>query len=193
MPRRTDIFSKFPSHQWGEGGARSASGEGARRWKFKRRCPSPNPLPAGERALTRVSIEGDEQFVTDGFQDSFGVRQHVMVPEADDAIAESFNHLRSRGIRALVVLPAIKLDRQSRLAAGEVGDVRTDLFLADELGAFELARAEMPPEALFGVGLIAPEFPGDGGSVSFPSTPFPLTPTLSPRGRGSQMDHLLDA
>ena len=49
------------------------------------------------------------------------------------------------------------------VARGEVGDVGADDELAGELYAVELARPEVGPEALLGVGGAAAEFSGHGG------------------------------
>ena len=55
----------------------------------------------------------------------------------------------------LKMLAAIKLNRKAEFTAGEIGDVGTDLELADELGAFELARAQIVPKPVFSIGASA--------------------------------------
>ena len=62
--------------------------------------------------------------MADGFEDAFGVLQHIMVPETDDAITERLNHRGAASIDRVAVLPAVELDRQMRIATGEIGDLR---------------------------------------------------------------------
>lgn len=148
MRRSFDIGADFPSPRRGEGGARSASGEGVRRLRICR-TPSPNPLPAGERALEAVTRE--EQFLADGFEDSFGVLQDVIVPETDDAVAKGFDDRCARHVDGFAMLSTVQFNRKMRVAAGEVRYVWANRKLPDEFGAFQLAGAEVAPEALLGV------------------------------------------
>jgi hypothetical protein len=133
----------FSSPRRGEVGARSAAGEGVQQMRLGR-TPSPNPLPAGERALRSVS--SDEQLVADGFENAFNVRQHFVVPEAEESIAECLDNFRARCVDFRRMLSAIEFDREVRVAAGEVGDVRAYRKLPDEFGAFESTRTEVAPE-----------------------------------------------
>lgn len=112
-------------------------------------------------------ISGDQELLADGFEDAVGIAQHVVVPEAQYPIAVGLDDLGPRRIPHRIVLTPVKLDRQPRRAAGEVGDVAVDLELADELLAFEATRAEVVPEALLGFGLVGAKLAGDR-SQAFP-------------------------
>ena len=191
MPRHTDISSiliigagPIPSPRRGEGGARSASGEGRRAYRWGS-APSPSaalrllPLPAGERV-----VAGNRELAPDGFKHASRVLQDVVVPEANDAIAEGFDDLRAVSVGQFAVLSPVQLNGDAGATTGEVGDVGADLFLADELGTRELAVAQMPPKALFGIGLIATKLAGDGGQFLSRQVRAP-SPQPSPlRGEG---------
>ena len=60
------------------------------------------------------------------------------------------------------MLPAVRFDYEPGLNASEVGDERTDGYLAPELEAAELAVAQMTPKSFFGIGRIAPQPTGIG-------------------------------
>ena len=186
MPRRTDISSiliigagPIPSPRRGEGGARSASGEGARRFR-RRGAPSPRRSPRWGEGDLRAPVERDQQFLTNGFEHAFGVRQHVVVPETDDAVTERFDDGGARCIDGVSMLSAVQFNREMRIAAGEVGDVGADRKLSDKFGAIELAGAKVPPQAFFRFGLIAPQFARDGSQAFFRHRRSP-SPQPSPR------------
>ena len=84
-----------------------------------------------------------------------------MVPEAQDAVAVGFDETGARGVRLDVVLAAVEFDREVEVARGEVGDVGADDELAGEFDVVELSRAEVGPEAGFGVRGVAAEFSGE--------------------------------
>jgi hypothetical protein len=143
---------------WGEGERARAS---VRPWGFSSGVEPPHPAlsPPGRGLVAAVS--GVEQFESDRLEHALGARKHVVVPEADYPIAECFDHLRARRVDLGRVLSAVELDRKVCVTAGEVGDVRTDRKLADELRAFEPAGAEMMPQASFGVRASTPKVPSD--------------------------------
>ena len=187
MGRRANSPSPRRGEGWGEGAPRILKG----------RTPSSSAaarlllLPAGEKE--RGATPGVEQFLADGLDHAFSVFQHIIVPEADDSVAEAFDGFRPVSIDLLAMLPAVEFDDQVRVPAGEVGDVRTDRELTDELCAFELARAEVTPQALFGVRGISPKFSCVRRQAFFRQCRSP-SPQPSPRwGEGVLADRPLNA
>jgi hypothetical protein len=81
------------------------------------------------------------------------------------------------------MLSTIKLDDESGVGTTEVDDVSINWHLSLELQAPQSPPAKLKPEHALGVGLIATE-PPCGSSVPIHRRS-PLTPTLSPPGRGS--------
>jgi hypothetical protein len=71
------------------------------------------------------------------FHDAVDVRQHIVVPEAQDAIALRSKIRRSLCISGnvlrLIVLPAIDLDDKAQFVAREVSEVGTDRRLPPEV------------------------------------------------------------
>ena len=116
----------------------------------------------------------------DRLKHAFGIRQHVVVPEADHAIAERLDGRGSPFVARIIMLTAIKLDRKMCVAAGKIDDVRADRELCDEFGAVELASAQVSPQAFFGVGLVAPELARDRREAFFRYRRSP-SPQPSPR------------
>src|SRR5207248_2989151 len=80
-----------------------------------------------------------------------------------------------------IVLAAVQLDRQPRGAAGEVGDVKIDLELADELLALEATSAKALPENFLDIGLVGAKAARDR-SQAFPSHRFTPSPNPLPPG-----------
>jgi len=148
MARRVDIGAKSPSTRRGEG-----RGEGVR--PFRRgRYTFTQPSPSRERA-----IACEQNFSADHFEHAVGVGKHVVVPEAQHAVAERFNHFGSRCVSFAPMLTSIQLDSEARIATGEICDVRADRDLTDEFGTFELARSEVTPKALLGIRAVSAELP----------------------------------
>ncbi|MDX9716928.1 MAG: hypothetical protein RBT67_06120 [Thauera sp.] len=65
-------------------------------------------------------------------------------------------------MRGLEMLTAVQFDHEACGGAVEIDDVRADRLLAIELEAMELLAAQAMPELLFGIGLVAAEFAGEG-------------------------------
>ena len=150
---------KLTSPRRGEVDAHSAAGEGARRPQTSNVPPHPALSPSGRGLFW--SVAGELYLLPDDFQDSFGVFQHLVVPEADDTIAECFDDLGPRSIGLSRVLPAIEFDRQSQTSAAEIRDVRSDGTLPNELRAFESMPPKVVPEAVFGIGTSAAQLACD--------------------------------
>jgi len=81
------------------------------------------------------------------------------------------------------MLTAVDFDDEPCLGAEEIDNVPVDRGLPLEFPTGKAAVAQAKPEHAFGVGLIATQSLGEVG-VHF-RHPNPLTPTLSPAGRGS--------
>ena len=143
--------------------------------------PSPTPSLEG-RGFS--AIAGDFQFFKDSQQHAIGVLQHVVVPEADHAVAVGFDHAGSRFVdRTFIVLPAIKLNCDPGRATGEIDHEIADRKLSCELHSTQLAGAQVRPQAPFRVGHIPPQFARDvGQSFSYQGrTPIP---NPFPQGKG---------
>ena len=163
MPKRTDISSilvigngALPSPRRGEGRGegeralgRVGAGLGHKRARDTLiqlrpvRCARKPSYPSRswEKAF------GDQQSLPDFLKHASGVCQDVVVPEADHRVTVRFDQLRARRIGCAVsMLPAVQLDHQPRLPTGEVGDVRTDRELADELRTLDLPGTKMRPQ-----------------------------------------------
>ena len=192
MPCRTDISSILiigaavaPSPRRGEGW-----GEGALTRRVITGAAPPHPAlsPTGrgfrKRAGLFGAVAGQEEFLPDRLKDSIGVREHIVVPEAQHPIAVFVDDGGSRRILGGLVLSAVELDRQPGGAAGEVGDEIVDLELADELLAFKPAAAEVMPETRLSVGLVRSQLARDRRQAlpAQLSTPSPNPLPLGERG-----------
>jgi hypothetical protein len=86
-------------------------------------------------------------------------------------------------LSTLVMLAAIDLNDDLPLGAQKIDDAAVDGDLSLEFQAGEPTVAQAKPENAFGVGLISAQSSGEFWvSLRHPN---PLTPTLSPPGRGS--------
>jgi len=99
-----------------------------------------------------AAVPRQQQFLADGFQYAVGILKDIVIPEAQDVVAECLDNFGAGGVDFGRVLAPVKLDREVGVAAGEVGDMRADRELADEFCAFELAGAEVRPKSSFRVG-----------------------------------------
>jgi len=120
--------------------------------------------------------------------DAFGVGQHLVVPEAEDAVALGYEEVGPGG-RVEGVLAAIELDDQMKFETDEVDDIRSDAMLATELGAIELSRAQMAPKRLLCLGGVAPELSRSVGqhSETLHYSPAPSIPLTLPPLRGGPL------
>jgi hypothetical protein len=124
--------------------------------------------------LGEGAVEAEQQLLSDDFDYALRVLQNLVVPEADDPIAETFDDFRSRFVAPRSVLATVKLHDEMGLAGCKVGDAGADRELPDELDAFELARAQPLPEAPFRFGALLPEAPCyRRQSLNHPSAPHP--------------------
>src|SRR5262245_46827941 len=143
------------------------------------------PLPEGERG----GVRGFGSLLVGGVQDVFehalNVSNDIVVPVAQDEIAHRVQNTGSVGITVsiLIVLPAIQFHDELGVRTEKIDDEAIDRHLPLELPAVESAVAQTKPQHTLRVGLIAAKPPSRCGAPS--RHPTPLTPPLSPTGRGS--------
>ena len=124
----------------------------------------------------------------DALRDTVQILQHLVVPEAQHTPAVA-GHVGVAGGIGRAVLGAVDLDDEPGCDAGEVGDVGRDRMLAAEMGAFELAGAQDGPEAILGLGGLAPELAGavaKGRVGAWQARPHPGPPPLARWREGDQ-------
>ena len=114
-----------------------------------------------------------------------------MVPEPDDAnpllFQESATPVIAEPDFFIIVLPAIKLNRQLALVAVEIKNVPADRVLAAKFLAGKSTASQYSPQQLFGIGVVAAQVSGISEDVGWGAQCFSLTPNPSPRGRGARI------
>lgn len=111
----------------------------------------PSPLMGEGRVGVAVA-----QRRGDGRVHAVRIAKHIVIPEADHAVAFRLDQARALRINGVVMLAAVALDHQPRAMACKVGNVVPQRHLATEprLGK---GFAQQPPHDLLGVGRIGPE------------------------------------
>lgn len=86
-------------------------------------------------------------------QHSFGLVQHLVVPEAQHPIATRLDKARSRQVvfGSFLVLATIQFDYQAMFRAGEIGNVWANRKLAPEVRIMNLPASQAIPEMLLRV------------------------------------------
>ena len=79
--------------------------------------------------------------------DAFGLLQHVVIPEAQDAVALVLQKQAALLVVGLLVgvLSAVQFDNQPDCRGGKIGDVTANDVLAAEFDAVQLSAAQAPP------------------------------------------------
>jgi hypothetical protein len=91
----------------------------------------------------------------DNSEDTFDVRQNIVIPEAHHTITLRTQIAISRLVACrLCMLPAIDFDDHQLSPANEVADIGAYGLLPDELISTELPVTNAIPERRFGVGLV---------------------------------------
>jgi len=77
-----------------------------------------------------------EQGAQDEFQNAFGIRKHIVIPEPQNAVIVIPQPPITHEIALIdCMLPSVHLDHQSTVAADEIRDIRPDRLLTDKLEA----------------------------------------------------------
>jgi len=96
-----------------------------------------------------------------GKQHAIRVRECLIVPEAQHAIAPFLEPFRARGIAiGSIMLPAIELNDERCFRAEEVDDVCADRLLPSKTKSAELLLAKPHPEMALGIGRVPTQFAG---------------------------------
>jgi hypothetical protein len=156
--------------------------------------PALSPLGRGGRFEFVGSVEtidfisAEQNFAADGFEYAVEIFDDFMVPEAKYAVAEGFDGCGAGGVGGNAVvgamLSAIEFDNEFEAAGAEIGDVIADWFLPHEFNAFHLSAAQARPEFALDIGGVAAQASGGACQFAYCHISNPLTPALSPQGRG---------
>jgi hypothetical protein len=145
-------------------------------------CRTPYTLTLPSPSRERV-VSGQRNLAADHLENAVRIFEDVVVPEADDAIAEGFDHMRARSIDISRMLSSVELDREAQASAGEVGDMRANGKLADEFRAFEPAASQIVPKSVLGIGALSAQFSRNGRQMLFRQA---RTPSSQPSPRGGE-------
>lgn len=181
MPYRIPLNSDElrPPSPWGRvgDGGSAVSGRG---FISAGEHPSPAPFPLGKGSL----VARNRNLLCNHLQHPVDIRQHLIVPEADHAVAVGFDN--SRAVRvslAFGMLPAIELDDDPQTSAGEVCDEIAYRKLPRELHSLKIAVAQMQPQLLFRFGRFLAQFAREAGQSLFRHRGKPI-PNPFPQGKG---------
>lgn len=109
------------------------------------------------------------QSLVDGFENLFGPREHVVVPEPQDANASALQEARPSGVRGpcavLAMLPAVEFDGKLPLVTVEVQHVRRNRMLPPELVAEKCAVSQQMPHEFLSVRRFDPKVPCEGEEI----------------------------
>jgi len=151
--------------------------------------------PAGRgRIALAIRVRGSlRKRGGDHFENSCRVAQHIIVPEAQDAVFVIEKPFVADHVTRIVrVLASIHLNDKTALTADQINNEGADRLLSDELVTVEPARSEPKPQSLLRIGRGCSEAPGAPGfdfvrmsQVETPLTRRALPADLSPHaGRG---------
>jgi hypothetical protein len=120
-----------------------ALGSRARRWRHER---GTSPVEFGQ----------------DRFKDAIDVRQYVIVPEADDREAVTFETSRAYSILlyAFSMLTAVNLDDELRLETAEIDRIWRERHLPAKLRTDYASIAQFEPQQPFSVGRTCSQLTG---------------------------------
>jgi hypothetical protein len=100
-----------------------------------------------ERVGVRVSLKALQNHL----QNALGVREHIMVPEADYSVAVPLQPSSPGSVGVFRMLTPVDLYNEAALPTAEVDDIGAKRPLAFELVTVEPPVPEFAPEALLGV------------------------------------------
>ena len=113
------------------------------------------------------------------------ISHYIVTPEAKYAITHCFQNSGSIGvpIDLLPVLTTVDLNDELGIRAAEIDNELIDGSLPSELKTKKSSITQPKPQHALRIGLMTTKAPGATDVSSH--DPAPLTPTLSPSGRGS--------
>ena len=94
-------------------------------------------------------------------KDAFGIREDIIVPESDNAIAATREPILARRI-FIRMLAAIEFDDEFRLGAVEIHDIAAHRLLTAKAKAVELLVTQLRPQPDFGVCGMGAKLAGKG-------------------------------
>jgi hypothetical protein len=97
----------------------------------------------------------------DLLKNAASISEHIIVPEADHAETKAFDVTRPLLITSTIsiVLATVNLDDELRLLAKEVGEVVPHGDFPPKFPPLQSAGAQMRPQLLSGIGLLASQLP----------------------------------
>lgn len=123
-----------------------------------------------------ITIAPSPQFAEQRRDDSVGIAENLVIPEADDREPLVLEPRRARGVGpgAKSVLSAVELDNEATLETDEIDDIASDGRLAAKPTAVELPPAQARPQPALGLGRLFAQgarplcrSPGHGPSIPF--------------------------
>jgi hypothetical protein len=128
-----------------------------------------------------MMIDGAQNF----FEHTVHIPHHVVIPESKREVTHRLQDSASIRITfsVVIVLTAVKFHDQFGIRTEEVDDKAIDRRLPLELPSGQAAITESKPQQTLCIRLMVAQSSGRGGARSL--HPTPLTPALSPAGRGS--------
>jgi hypothetical protein len=155
-------------------------------------CSGGLPLPAGERGGVRGFGQLLVERIQNLLENAIETAHHVVVPKSKHEISHRFQSPCPLFIlkRADRVLASVKLNDQHRISTSKIDDEAIDGYLPLELPARESATAQPEPQDSLCIRLMPTQSLRYRRVVGHLRTdyavPNPLTPPLSPAGRGSR-------
>src|SRR5262245_58138967 len=148
---------------------------------------SPQGERGGVRGIELLLVERAQ----DGLKHALEILHHVVVPKPKHEISHRFQSSRPLFVlrHAIHMLTAIELNDQLRISTNKVGDEAIDRNLPFEFPACESAPAQTKPKNSLCIRLMPTQASCSCRVVGHLRTnylPNPLTPPLSPAGRGGR-------
>jgi len=142
--------------------------------------PSPTPSLEGRGLL----VARYRNLLRDHLQHPVHNPKHLVVPEADHAVAVGFDDAGAVCVGgAARMLPAVEFDGEAQAAAGEVCDEIADGELPRELHAFKSACSQVQPQPLFRFGRLIAQISREACQSLFRHCRTPI-PNPFPQGKG---------
>lgn len=149
------------------------------------------PSPLGERVGVRGVLTSDvEYFLSNGFDHSVRVREHLVVPEAKRTVAIFCDDGAPFLVPCAVgMLSTVQFNGEPKASTREIGNERADWELSDKLGVLELRAAQSPPKTRLGVRSPFAKVSGHRCQSLFRHLPNTLTQPSPSRERAIELHH----